>query len=118
MLGKGRRAVAVGILRPQRVTIAKRCSPVEHLLPVGYVGDRRRLDQQARVTALPVGARHDISVLPLLGKGEERLELRIRLIDEIDRQVVFHIDEAGHEAAKHTVDDRAALLGASGLEGE
>ena len=118
VLGKGRRTVAVGILRSQRVAIAERCPPVEHLLPVGYVGDRRRLDQQARVAALPVGARHDIGVLALLGKGEERLELRVRLIDEIDRQVVFHVDEAGGEAAKHTIDDRTAFFGASGLEGE
>ena len=31
---------------------------------------------------------------------------------------VFDEDEAGDQAAKHTIDDRAAFLDASGLEGE
>ena len=41
--------VAVRVLAPQRVPGRRLVAPVEHLLPVGHLGGRGGLDEEARV---------------------------------------------------------------------
>ena len=92
--------------------------PVEHLLPVGHVGVGRRLDQQAGVAGLAVGAGRDELRLGLGREREELLEQGVRLVDQIGADVVGDVDEAGRERPHQPVHHGPLRFGAALLERE
>ena len=113
LVGIGGRELAL-----QRVAARDRRRPVEHLLPVRDVARRRRLDEQPGVPGLAVGAGDDPALLLLGRRGEELPEHRVGLVEQILREVVRGVDEAGLEAPAHAVDHRSPLLLAPLFEGQ
>jgi hypothetical protein len=93
-------------------------APVEHLLPVGQVAARGRLDEESRVTGLAVAVGNTPPFLLARRKREELPEHRVRVIEEVGRDVVTREHEAGTEAAHDAVDDRAPLPVTPTLERE
>ena len=102
----------------QRVAGGDRRRPVEHLLPVGVLARRRRLDEQPGVAGLAVGAGRDPALLGLERRREELLEHPVGGVEEVDRQVVAGEHEARLEAAADAVDDRPTLRRRPALERE
>ena len=63
--------VPMGEPLAQRMPVRDRGAPVEHLLPVGHIGDGGRLDKEAGVAGLPIRSRHRVTILALARQGEE-----------------------------------------------
>ena len=99
-------AVAVRVPGPQGVVGADLVAPVEHLLPVGPLRPRRRLDQKAGVAGLAVRRRRLPPGLGLGRQGEEGGEHPVGLVEEVLGQVVGGVHEPGAQAAPDTVDQR------------
>ena len=109
ILGQRLVEVAVRVARAQRMMARHFLAPVEHLLPVGDVTDRRGLDEEPRVSGLAVTLGN---APPFLLRDRERKELGeppVGLVEQVTRYVVTREHEPGTEAAHHPVDDRAPL---------
>ncbi len=115
-LGQQLVGIRRGELRLQRMSASERRRPVEHLLPVGLVARRRRLDEQAGVAGLAVGAGGDELALGRLVELEELAQHAVRGVEEIVGQVVARVHEAGLEAAPDTVDHRTTSLSGARFE--
>ena len=59
------------VLAAQGMPVGHVVAPVEHLLPVGSVEPRRRLDKQPRVARLAVALGGDVPLLHRRGQLEE-----------------------------------------------
>ena len=117
-LGQHGPEVPVGEVGPQGMPVGEGGAPVEHLLPVRGVADGGRLDQEAGVADLPVGAGHDRRLLLLGREAEELLQQGVGRVEEVVAEVVAGVDEAGGEAAPHPVDHGPPLGLRSILEGQ
>ena len=115
-LGQHLVAVAMRVTGAQRVAEGSLAAPVQHLLPVGHVGGGGGLDQQPGVAGLAVRTGGHESRLHLGRLREELGQHVVGLIQQVLRQVVAGVDEAGLQAAPHPVDHRPPFAAIALLE--